>query len=153
MDTWNFVFSFRGRITRADFWLLMFVAIAMWIAIVVVTLFAIPVVTWVARLILFICGLAVCLSTATRRLHDRDKSAWYLLLFFGLPSALQTAFAPHPKGNTIFVLISGGTGSFMDLVCLAITIWMIVELGCLPGTVGPNKYGPDSLSARETQSV
>jgi uncharacterized membrane protein YhaH (DUF805 family) len=153
MDTWNFIFSFRGRIARQDFWLLTFVGFAMWFAFAILTLFSLPAVRWVLALILFSSGLAVWLSAATRRLHDRDKSAWYLLLFFGVPSALETAFAPHPKGYTVFVLFSGGTGSFIDLVCLAIGIWMIVELGCLRGTVGPNKYGPDLLSAPETQSV
>ncbi len=153
MDTWNFIFSFRGRITRADFWLLTFVAIAMWIAIAILTFFAIPAVTWVGGLILFMSGLAVWLSAVTRRLHDRNKSAWYLLLFFGLPSALQTAFAPHPKGHTVFVLIYGGTDSFVDLVCLAIGVWMLTELGTLRGTTGPNRYGPDSMAAPETHPV
>jgi uncharacterized membrane protein YhaH (DUF805 family) len=28
---------------------------------------------------------------------------------------------------------------------MAIVIWAFVELGCLPGTSGPNQYGPDPL--------
>ena len=27
-------------------------------------------------------------------------------------------------------------------------IWTLIEAGCLPGTVGPNKYGPDPLGPR-----
>jgi uncharacterized membrane protein YhaH (DUF805 family) len=30
-------------------------------------------------------------------------------------------------------------------VSFAITIWAIVELGFLRGTIGPNRYGPDPL--------
>jgi uncharacterized membrane protein YhaH (DUF805 family) len=30
---------------------------------------------------------------------------------------------------------------------LAIWIWVLVWLGCLPGTYGPNRYGPDPLEA------
>jgi len=26
-------------------------------------------------------------------------------------------------------------------------IWFLIELGCLPGTPGPNRYGPDPLGA------
>jgi len=26
-------------------------------------------------------------------------------------------------------------------------IWAIIDLGILPGTVGPNEYGPDPLGA------
>jgi uncharacterized membrane protein YhaH (DUF805 family) len=32
-----------------------------------------------------------------------------------------------------------------ELVSLALMIWGFVELGCLRGTVGPNRFGPDPL--------
>ena len=35
----------------------------------------------------------------------------------------------------------------LSLASLAISIWAIVELGCLKGTTGPNMYGPDPLPA------
>jgi uncharacterized membrane protein YhaH (DUF805 family) len=40
--------------------------------------------------------------------------------------------------------IEGG-GILLHLVSFAITIWAFVELGCLRGTIGPNRYGPDPL--------
>ena len=95
-------------------------------------------------------GYAVWLAAVTRRLHDRNKSAWYLLLFIGLPTLILTV----QKGDLVLPLVQFTTyGSFFDLLCSAIYAWMIVELGCLRGTVGPNKYGPDSSSTPETQSV
>ena len=33
----------------------------------------------------------------------------------------------------------------LGLASLAISIWGLVELGFLRGTVGPNQYGPDPL--------
>jgi uncharacterized membrane protein YhaH (DUF805 family) len=36
-------------------------------------------------------------------------------------------------------------GFVLHLVSFAITVWAFVELGCLRGTVGPNRYGPDPL--------
>ena len=56
------------------------------------------------------------LAVIVRRLHDRDMSGWWLLGYF------VAAMIP-------FVNIIAG-------------IAMLV-LMCLPGTVGPNKYGPD----------
>ena len=35
----------------------------------------------------------------------------------------------------------------VTVVILAGSIWMLVEIGFLRGTVGSNSYGPDPLSA------
>lgn len=73
---------------------------------------------------------------AVRRLHDRDRSGSWLLVFYGLP-----AFLGYLAGT-------GETGwrSVLALASLAISIWGFVEMGCLRGTVGPNEYGPDPLA-------
>ncbi len=63
-------------------------------------------------LAIFIPNIAVNI----RRLHDRDMSGWFLLLFIVL-SAIPF----------INILVSIG--------------WLV--LMCLEGTRGPNKYGPD----------
>jgi uncharacterized membrane protein YhaH (DUF805 family) len=34
----------------------------------------------------------------------------------------------------------------LHVISFAISVWAFVELGCLLGTVGPNRYGPDPLS-------
>jgi uncharacterized membrane protein YhaH (DUF805 family) len=88
----------------------------------------------------------------TKRLHDRDKSAWWLLLFVFVPTVLLAV----GMGAAIYgMLISGdpgddvsqmgGLGAIASLVGFAILLWAFVELACLRGTVGPNKYGPDPL--------
>jgi uncharacterized membrane protein YhaH (DUF805 family) len=153
MDTWNFLFGFRGRIARRDFYLLISVAVAIAICMFIVGRLTTPPATTFIDALLWFALVAVWLSAATRRLHDRDKSAWYLLLFFGVPSLLQTWLSPAAKGNLKLMFFSGGTGSFLEIVSLAIGIWMIVELGCLRGSVGPNKYGPDPLAESEPQSA
>jgi uncharacterized membrane protein YhaH (DUF805 family) len=41
-----------------------------------------------------------------------------------------------------------GDASFVfSLAGFAISIWACVELGCLRGTAGPNRYGPDPLAS------
>ena len=32
-------------------------------------------------------------------------------------------------------------------------IWALIELGFLPGTTGPNKYGPDPLAVGASEAV
>ena len=77
----------------------------------------------------------VSLALGAKRLHDRDKSAWWLVLFYVVPGILSSLANQMDFG---FVL---------HLVSFAITVWAFVELGCLRGTVGPNQYGPDPLEA------
>jgi uncharacterized membrane protein YhaH (DUF805 family) len=84
--------------------------------------------------VLYVPLVWVGLAVATKRLHDRDKSAWWLLLFYALPAVLGNV------GDA-----AGGIGGMLSLVGVAISIWAMVELGFLRGTPGPNRYGPDPL--------
>lgn len=85
-------------------------------------------------LVLYVPLLWIGLAVATKRLHDRDRSAWWLLLFYALPAVLSNV------GDVV-----GGIGGVLSLAGLAISIWAMVELGLLRGTPGPNRYGPDPL--------
>ncbi len=149
MSIWKTLFSFRGRINRVDFWISVLWVVALWCATALARFIPSATMRGLSAAILLIGGLVVWFSAVTRRLHDRDKSAWYLFLFFALPSALQMAFKPHKAGYTTLYLFSGGTGSFIDLLCLVISIWMIVEVGFLPGIAGPNRYGSDTSATSE----
>ena len=146
MNVWKWVLGFQGRIKRADFWMLAFVAACCWLVIGIFGLMPAGVVRTILAIAMFLAGVVVLLSAATRRLHDRDKSAWFLLLFFGVPSLIQTA-ASEERGVITLSLFGGGWQSFSQLISLAISIWMIVELGCLRGTSGVNRYGPDPIEA------
>jgi uncharacterized membrane protein YhaH (DUF805 family) len=42
----------------------------------------------------------------------------------------------------------GLIGGALTLVASAILIWAFVELACLRGTIGPNRYGPDPLEGK-----
>jgi uncharacterized membrane protein YhaH (DUF805 family) len=80
-----------------------------------------------------------------KRLHDRNRPGYFAV--FGL--------APGLLYN--LVDIAGFTSSdpaemnLLEIVLLIVTIavgiWFFVELGCLRGTVGANRYGPDPLWA------
>lgn len=38
---------------------------------------------------------------------------------------------------------------FIVLIPVVGAVWLLIECGFLPGTVGPNRFGPDPLAARK----
>jgi uncharacterized membrane protein YhaH (DUF805 family) len=93
-------------------------------------------VTIAILVILYIPLIWIGLALGAKRLHDRDKSAWWLLVFYALPTILSTV-ADRMEDAQFIVL---------HIVSFGISVWAFVEIGCLRGTVGPNRYGPDPLS-------
>jgi uncharacterized membrane protein YhaH (DUF805 family) len=81
--------------------------------------------------------LVSCFAICVRRLHDRGKSAWWLLVFVVGPVILQVAGSL----NTL----DAGPSVVLMVAALALAIWGFIELGCVPGTSGPNRYGLDPL--------
>jgi len=136
------LFSFQGRLNRKPYWM---TAIATMLIIIVLLLFALILIrehrfefaglTLVLLVILYIPLIWIGLAIGAKRLHDRDKSAWWLLVFYAAPGFLSTA------GNRMedvgFIIL--------HIISFGISVWAFVELGCLRGTPGPNRYGPDPL--------
>jgi uncharacterized membrane protein YhaH (DUF805 family) len=79
------------------------------------------------------------LAIGVKRLHDRDRSGWWIVVFYIVPWRLGSVVNVADKqGNDTVGLVAGLVG----LVCV---IWGLVELGFLRGTRGPNRFGPDPL--------
>jgi uncharacterized membrane protein YhaH (DUF805 family) len=121
----NLLFGFRGRITRARFWL-----VALGIFVVELVLYAalggnvavlidppeeLSIGPFASTIILgfgvFVTWIS--LAIAVKRYHDRDKSGWWVLI--------------------IFLPVIG-------------TLGYLIECGFLRGTDGNNAYGPDPLA-------
>jgi uncharacterized membrane protein YhaH (DUF805 family) len=142
MSMTQLLFSFQGRLNRKPYWM---TAIVTMLIIIVLLLFALILIrehrfefaglTLVLLVILYIPLIWIGLAIGAKRLHDRDKSAWWLLVFYAAPGILSTA------GNRLedvgFIIL--------HVISFAISVWAFVELGCLRGTPGPNRYGPDPL--------
>jgi len=151
MDLGNLLFSFQGRINRAKFWLaiLIYFVVNIVVGIVGYASGSDAVATLLSSavgLVIFVSGIFV----AIKRLHDRDKSGWWLLLFYIAPSVL------FGLGAVIWIIgiaadASGasGFGYLLFAAGFAISVWAFIELGCLRGTVGPNQYGPDPLAPEQ----
>ena len=143
MSMTQLLFSFQGRLNRKRYWLTAIATVVIVILLLLIALimireheFALAGLEFVLLAILYLPLVWVGLALGAKRLHDRDKSAWWLLLFYFVPGILGTTADR----------IGGGTGIILHIAGFAITVWAFVELGCLRGTVGPNQYGPDPLA-------
>jgi uncharacterized membrane protein YhaH (DUF805 family) len=121
----NLLFGFRGRITRAKFWLvafgifvvelILFAALGGNVAVLLNPQEALPAISPIGGIGILILGVVVTwisLAVAVKRYHDRDMSGWWVLI--------------------IFVPVIGG-------------LWYLIECGFLRGSEGHNNYGPDPL--------
>jgi uncharacterized membrane protein YhaH (DUF805 family) len=150
MKLQKILFSFDGRIGRLTYWL---ATLAVIIAVTVLTVapFLIPsedaavlMIALTSQLI-WLLSLWPMLALGSKRLHDRNKNGWWLLVFWVLPFALFSVGLSIALFNDPSTGRSGDlpTASILILASLPPALWGIVELGILPGTRGPNLYGAD----------
>lgn len=141
------LFSFRGRASRLTYW-----RTQLWTSLVVAVLWVVTIFVAmgagdvaVIPLLLGIPVLVISLAVLVRRLHDRNRSSWWLLVFWAAPSAcfIAAQWATERTGD-------GGTLALAGLVAgLAFELWAIIEVGFLRGSKGDNRYGPPpAVSAR-----
>jgi len=142
MNFVNLFISPSGRINRAQFWIatLVFVVISLLVGGLSFAIGYNPTMNalgWIVSLLLMASGVLV----GIKRLHDRNKTGWWLLLFYGaLPALILVAWLLGSATETLVVVL------VFQFVALGICIWALVELGCLRGSIGQNKYGPDPLA-------
>jgi len=138
-------FSWSGRINRMKFWLASLILLAVWGTLELTARIllrggdipqgaVLPVVIafWLPQVLLIIPMTAL----GVQRLHDRAKHGWWLVLFFVVPWAIHAAHA-HVA---------------LSMASLGLSVWALIEMGCLRGTIGPNQYG-DDLLALQTRSI
>jgi uncharacterized membrane protein YhaH (DUF805 family) len=168
MDWGNFLFGFDGRINRAKAWLWVLVSIIsyaiFWVILQFafgVSLFSIvmamgrdpsdvlktPQIPLALFCLFYVLMLFIGFAVSTKRLHDRNKGAIWLIPLLVVPLVLNLGSAilmppdmssGMPAPNPIKIVLS--------LISLGLTIWMFVEIYCLRGTEGENQYGPDPLA-------
>ena len=143
MDRLRSYFSFERRANRARYWL---TVLALYAALFVTGLiaFSVPVLGVVVGLLGFVAALWAGTSVAIRRLHDRGKSGWWLLPMY-LPVLVFSGLSELMQDS------SGEPNIALAALSLPFSIWILVELGCLKGTVGPNRFGPDPLAPSEIE--
>jgi uncharacterized membrane protein YhaH (DUF805 family) len=164
MGALGLFFGFGGRINRGKFWLTVVLWVLIWI--VAILAFAVGGVAILGShvsdgslpsledpaallrmvrdygvlsliiLAFIIVSWVSAFAVGIKRLHDRDRSGWWTLLFYFGPAVL--VLAQNSTDGALASLVLG-------LSALAISVWWLVELGFLRGTSGANRFGPDPL--------
>jgi len=141
----EFLFGAKGRINRSQYWrsLVIFSVAGLSAAVILFAAAAIAAPIFIVMVILvFIPWLMWGFAIHTERLHDRDKSAWWHLVFYVVPAVLghfaKAAWFTEGTGMLLHYVLA--------LASFALTMWGLVEIGWLRGTAGPNKYGSIPLT-------
>jgi uncharacterized membrane protein YhaH (DUF805 family) len=146
-----FYFSPRGRVSRSQYWLRYFLPVFV-IGLILDAiafsggrrgLLALP---YIFGIIVFWPGIALLI----KRIHDRNKSGilvWALygplilgLLFIFL--ALSRLLGSRESVSELFI-----ASGVVDVVVFVVAVWFFVEFGCMRGTIGTNRYGPDPVAS------
>jgi uncharacterized membrane protein YhaH (DUF805 family) len=159
--------KFSGRSSRAEFWWFFLFMMLAYMAIWVVMLTTIGLGTaggarstmgmisafGVVGILLVLAYLALLIPSIAvqiRRLHDTNRSGWWLGVFWLLyivyaVATFGTAFSATP-GSTSPSLAGVGVMMVFGLLFFAYSIALLVFF-CLPGTRGPNRFGDDPYGA------
>lgn len=86
----------------------------------------------------------IYLATTIKRLHDRDRSGWWIVPFFVVPGLFSQFADLLPNSNWMLPL---------SLAASLLWLWGLVEMFCRPGTSGHNRFGPDPLIEIEDSSA
>jgi uncharacterized membrane protein YhaH (DUF805 family) len=148
-----YLFSFEGRINRAKIWLAAlvwfaaiysFMTIFNWVMLGIllasgnhshsVSSWTMPPVFYLARSPLLIIFVWLLAAITIKRLHDRGKSGWWIALFL---------IAPRPLDRLSDWLDYGPLAALVSALDIGLSVWCFVELFCLRGKKGPNRFGPD----------
>ena len=134
-------FNWKDRASRSEFWWFYLFTILLNIPLSILTYLS-----TIGEILNLIASIAISWliwMVTIRRLHDTNKSGWYSVIPFATLLAMvllalifSDAFEDEAAAvGLVAVLIVGW---------IAVLIYMIVLL-VQPGTVGPNRFGPDPL--------
>ena len=101
----------------------------------VATLIWPPFSVWV--MIIALGYMSFCVSA--KRLHDRNKSAWWMLLLQVPATLMWPSQQLLPLGGALIV----------SLIVVITSLWYLIELGFLPGTNGPNRFDGSGKSIHQ----
>lgn len=151
-------FQFSGRSRRSEYWYFVLFNFIVAIVLGVVDNAAFktsPEDVGPLGLLFTIATLIPGLAVGVRRLHDTNRSGWWLGALYVLAIAgpiyfVSRAFSPDVANGSAPML--GLIGIVFLLAILAFAIVLLVWF-CTKGTAGPNQYGPDPTQAEDTAQV
>ena len=151
----TFYFSPRGRISRSQYWLKYFLPVFVIGIIIELIILSTGKESGVGSAfdsllnLFYLVTLWPGIAILIKRIHDRNKTGWLVLLLYVplvfLAAALIATVTAAVLDNDAATAASGIALAIVGVITVAITIWFFIEFGCMRGTVGPNKYGPDPV--------
>ena len=143
MNWGHLFFTFDGRANRARFWIAGLIFAVIYAVMTIIDYVTDQSVVFQAlNGMLIIVILIASIAVGVKRLHDRNKSGWYLLLFYFAPctlAALSVLIGTFVDESTVIATV-------LALLALTLVVWAFVEMGCLRGTIGINQYGSDPVA-------
>jgi len=140
MDALRSLVEIDGRISRACYWRAVFFLLGVLMSVSLLAVFAGAALHGRASVDVSAAFAALSIPVSVRRLHDRGKSGLWLIAFFLLPEPLDRVVDIAPAGfDFALALISAG-----------LSVWAFIELGCLRGAAGSNRFGSDPLASGST---
>ena len=144
--------DFSGRAPRAEYWWFVLAIIVAYIVISIVESI-IGINRMVAgvygpiTVLLMLGTLVPSIAVGVRRLHDTNRSGWWILLpivpyILGMALGGAAMVGAASAGSAMGLGAGMGIASVFLLIGVACAIALLVFY-CLPGTVGDNRYGPD----------
>lgn len=169
MNWGHILFGFSGRINRAKWWLSVLATIVIGIVLAIVS-GLLSTVSSVAENGVFIISQIITfwisLAAGAKRLHDLNRTGAWLVVFYVLPTLMVIALLVYIGMSLGMDVLTneaaleraltdpqtwmrwGAALAIFGLLTLAFMIWALVWFGCLRGSVGPNRFGPDPLEGR-----
>jgi uncharacterized membrane protein YhaH (DUF805 family) len=141
--------DFNGRAPRAEYWWFVLA-----IAIVALLISVIEGVLGLGSMfgpygpvtLLFMLALIVPnIAVSVRRLHDTNRSGWWLLLMVPYVITAVLTVQAMASGN-MAALGAAGLIGIVALVCAVVLLVFMI----LPGTAGENRYGPNPYTMEAT---
>lgn len=154
------IFPFRSRVGRQQFWIMLgsFYVCAGFLVfgLLAGVIEAAGLPPAVGYAIFGVVGAPFAFSAVTvaiGRLHDRDISGWWILLYYGIPATAIALYFVMPSvavRGLISSNLSDTVTGIAPFVAWPFICWAIFALGCQRGTVGPNRFGPEVSWGRVT---
>ena len=169
--------DFSGRSRRMEFWMWQLfkflVSCVLWILFIamfgsalmsgdpgqMVAAMGSIVLAWGILMVLALAILIPDIAVAVRRLHDTNRSGWwilapvapYLVGWVALGASLGSGMAGGAKDPAAAFAGVGGIIFMVSMLAALALAVMLLVFYFLEGTRGPNKYGPDPKAPNEDQ--
>ena len=151
MDFQELYLSTSGRISRKTWWIGVLGLIVASIALsLLLGLIGLGIYGW-GQLIVFLLLVYPAWCIGVKRRQDRDNNALdykIMAVVSGAMTILQAfgiGMAATTIGAGIVIMQPTGIMMALQLVVAVFGIYILIQLGFLKGTAGPNTYGPDPL--------